>query len=71
MHLLTLLLTLRYVFAHRQSRCLYSLLKVGSMNSLFLGCPAPLVGTPVWGWHGLFSCSWEMQERWRGLTRRT
>lgn len=79
MRLLTSLLASPYASA----RSLYSLLEVGSINSLFLGCPAPLVGMPVWGqvaqedsWQGwkghrLFSCSWGMQERWGGLTHRT
>ena len=50
MHLLTLLLAHPYAFAGRQTRCLYSLLEFGSINSLFLGHPALSLGTLVWGW---------------------
>jgi len=81
-HLLTPLLELPYAFARRQTRCLHSLLEVGSINGVFPWAPSSLTGTPVRGWvaeegwqgrkgHGSFSHEWEMQERWRGLTRRT
>lgn len=49
MHLLPPLLALAYAFACRQTRCLCSLLEVGSTKTLFLGCLAPLLGVPVWG----------------------